>query len=147
MSDELKSIEERIAKARAARMALEEASERRREAARAERLLRIEEQRLADEPRIEEARTAHGEDAVAVIDTDLGAIVVKKPNHLKWNALVAKGEKLNHVDMVGLVKSCVVYPDWPHVDRVLEEAPAAMNVLVGAIAGLATKAAQERAGK
>jgi len=147
MSDEIKALEERIAKARADRAALDEAAERRVEIARLEKLARAEEQALIDAPHIAEAQEKHGVDRTTVVVTDLGAVVLKKPHHLKWNALVAKGEKMTTADLADLVKSCVVYPAWPAVDKMLEEAPGAMGVIVDAVTNLAKGGAKERSGK
>lgn len=146
MSDEVQALQERIAKAKAARGGAEAAEEQRAEIARLEREARIAENALRDDPHVAAARQKHG-DRVSVIDTDLGAVVVKKPHHLKFNEVVSKGDKMTHHDLVGLVRSCVVYPEWTAVDKMLEEAPAALGVIVEAITKLATEGAKARSGK
>lgn len=147
MSDEIKALEARIAKARAERAALDEEAARKAELARLEKLAKAEEQATIDAPHIAEARTEHGYERTDVVVTDLGAIVVKRPHHLKWNQLVSKGEKMTTVDLADLVKSCVVYPTWAAANKMLEEAPGAMGVLVDAITNLAKGGAKERSGK
>lgn len=146
-SEEIKALEERIARARAARAQADAEAEQRAELAELERQAQLEEQAVSDAPHIAAARAQHGEHGVSVVDSDLGALVVKAPNHLKWNALIAKGDKMTHVDIVGVVRSCLVYPDWPRADKMLEAAPGLLPVLIEAITALASSRAKVRAGK
>lgn len=144
---EIKALQERIEKARAARAQADADAERRATIAELDRKARLAEQALVDEPHITAAREKYGPDAVAVVDSDLGAFVVRAPNHLKWNALAAKGDKVSHADLVSMVRSCLVYPDWPRADKMLEEAPAALGVIVDAIVELGRRKATVRSGK
>lgn len=146
MSEEIKALQERIAKAKAARADAEALEEERAEIARLEREARRAENALRDDPHVASAREKYGAKC-AVIDTDLGTIVVKKPHHLKFNEVVSKGDKMAPADLTGLVRSCVVYPEWSAVDKILEEAPAALGVLVDAITTLASEGAKSRSGK
>jgi gamma-glutamyl:cysteine ligase YbdK (ATP-grasp superfamily) len=145
--DEIRALEQRIEKARAARAQAEAEAERAAKVAALERQARLAEQALVDEPHIAAARQTYGVDGIAVVDSDLGAFVVRAPNHLKWNALAAKADKVGHADLVSMVRSCLVYPDWPRADKMLEEAPAALGVIVDAIVQLAQHRATIRAGK
>lgn len=147
MDDEIKALQERIAKARADRAALDEAAERRVEIARLERQARLEEQALRDAPFVAEAREKHGVERTAVIDTDHGAIVVKKPHHLNTKKLAATGDKTTEADVTAFIRSCLVYPEWPEVNKILEDFPGVGGALIDALGKLARGGATERQGK
>ncbi|MBN8609141.1 MAG: hypothetical protein J0L92_01050 [Deltaproteobacteria bacterium] len=147
MSDEITALQDRIAKARAERAALDEAAERAVEIARLEKLARLEEQALKDAPHIAKGRDEHGVERTAVIDTDHGAIVVKKPHHLNAKKLAATGDKTSEADVSAFIRSCLVYPTWPEVERMLEDSPGVGGAIIDALGRLARGGAKERAGK
>ena len=147
MSNEIKALEERIAKAKAQRAALDEAAERAVEIARLEKLARIEEQAVKDAPFVAKAREEHGVERTAVIDTDHGAIVVKKPHHLNTKKLAATGDKTSEADVNAFLRSCLVYPTWAEVERMLEDSPGVGGALIDALGKLARGGAAERSGK
>jgi hypothetical protein len=98
-----------------------------------ERQAVAEENKARDLPHIKKAEDEYGE--IKWHNTPLGAIVVRKPNHLVFNRFMrraqATGDKgMNENDVWRLVKSCICYPSVSRVEDMLEEYPA-----VGAILG------------
>lgn len=145
--DQIKALHDRIAKAKAARAPLDEAAGRRAELALLEREALREENALRDGPYIAEAERTLGVDRIEVVDTDLGAIVVKRPHHQKFNAVMNKGANLTQDDLAGLVRTCVVYPEWEKTSEYLTELPATMVALADAVVRLAGSGAKARSGK
>lgn len=99
------------------------------DAAREERELeekvRLKENAARDLPHVREAEEQYGE--IKAINTPLGAIVLRKPNHLafgKFTRWVNSGAKIDDDAIWRLVKPCIVYPDITRVEEIVEEYPA-----------------------
>jgi hypothetical protein len=99
------------------------------DAAREERELeekvRHRENAARDLPHIREAEEKYGE--IRVINTPMGAIVLRKPNHLafqKFTRWVNSGHQLDDDAIWRLVKPGIVYPDITRVEEIVEEYPA-----------------------
>lgn len=145
---ELKAKRERIAEARRKREAMVAAREKRAEAARLDAELALEEQRLRDEPEIDKAIAEHGPLGIktAVVETPLGAIVVKRPNHLHYKRFLDKASTKTD-DLWALVRTCIVYPDVAKVNAICEEYPALVVTLADACVDLAGHRKSELAPK
>ena len=90
-----------------------------------EEKMRCRENAARDLPHIRDAEEKHGE--IKVVPTSMGAIVLKKPNHLvyqKFSRAINSGKKLDDDVVWRLVKPCIVYPDISRVEEIVEEYPA-----------------------
>lgn len=83
---------------------------------------------------------------VAAIDTRLGVIVVKRPNHLHFRRFQDASEVTTET-LDRLVRPCVVYPSHERFDAMLEELPAVLTELGREVSVLAGMKAKETAGK
>jgi hypothetical protein len=127
MSDEL---EERLAAVRAQRAALAEAA--------AGRLLPSTEEQLANEERClkeDEAFDAfskeHGARAVALIRTEVGAVILRRPHIAAFRKFQDAGG-LTSDTAEELVKASLLYPSKPELDKMLRQLP-------GILTGLASQ--------
>ena len=96
----------------------------------------------ADEVAIAEAEEKYGSKKVAVVYTEVGCVIVKRPNPVSFKRFSDRGQTKT-VDLEKLVRSCLVYPDGDALDKVLEEKPAALVRAANAVAELAGFRAQE----
>ena len=90
-----------------------------------EERVRHKENAARDLPHIREAEEKHGD--IRAINTPLGAIVLRKPNHLafqKFTRWVNSGHQIDDDAIWRLVKPCIVYPDITRVEEIVEEYPA-----------------------
>ncbi len=142
------ALERRIREARAKTAAYKEKGTEREQLRELERRARIEENRARDLPHVQAAEDEHG--AVRVVNTPLGAIVVKRPHHLAFQqfmrrANVEKG--VNEADVWRLVKTCIVYPDASKVEEYTEEYPGVTVRLGSAVVELGNGVVEEAEGK
>lgn len=139
---------ERMAKAQATLDELRGKREARDEAHRRLRKLETAEREAKNETAIAAALEEHGPigQKIAVIDTDLGAIIVKRPNPLVFKRFQSAGS-VKWDDLEKLVRPCVVYPDKGALDTILEDLPATLTRVADAVVTLAGARAQEVSGK
>jgi hypothetical protein len=138
----------RIEELRAKRAALAEAR-RQREIARAPaEQLALEEQGLADDQAIEAAEIEHGPvgKQIMVINTDLGAIIVKRSHPNMFKRFQDKGSTRTE-DLDKLVRHCLVYPQPAEFDRILKELPASLLRCADAVSFLAGVRMEDVTGK
>jgi hypothetical protein len=95
---------------------------------------------------LEAAEKEHGERRVALVMTDEGAVIVRRPHRLNVQKFM-DAEKITSAAMMALVKSCVVYPDKDGFERLLDEQPAALAPITNVALGLAGSGAKALAGK
>jgi len=125
----------------------------------AEALRSLEKVRLAlrDEEAIATAEEKHGQALeygsgpaegrkVAIVRTDLGAVIVKRPNHVLFKRFQDSGEA-NAEEFDKLVRPCLVHPDGATFDRYVEDQPAILGRVAGAVATLAGIRMKELSGK
>lgn len=111
-------------------------------AARAESdlLLEVEtaEREAKDAEAIATAEAKHGRQGkkIAVILTDMGAVIVKRPHHVAYKAFTDL-EEIKSADLDKLIRPCVVYPDASALDKILEELPGTLNRCADAVCYLA----------
>jgi hypothetical protein len=114
-----------LAEVRAKRAALAEAR-RIREEQRAQAEQLVDEVRgLADDEAIEAAENEHGAKKIAVVKTDMGAIILKRAHPNIFKRFQDKGS-MKHEDLERLVRPCLVYPDVAKFDAIMAELPATM---------------------
>lgn len=115
----IKAAREKRAEVERARAEHEELAELRRQAAREEMAAR-------DAPHIAKAEADHSAEKIAVLETMLGAIVIKRPNHLHHKRFANKSDRVSLDDLLAYVKPCLVYPDAQRLEAMLEELPGAL---------------------
>lgn len=95
---------------------------------------------------LEAAEKEHGERRVALVLTEEGAVIVRRPHRLNVQKFM-DAEKITSTVMTALVKSCVVHPDKDAFERILDEQPAALAPIANAALTLAGSGAKSLAGK
>lgn len=141
-------LEARLAKAKAARAELARAREEREERAAKEERVAAEERAVRNEEAIAKAVEEHGPvgRTLAVVDTDLGVVIVKRPHQATFRKFQDAGStKTAAVEQ--LVRPCVVHPSPDQLDRILDELPATLIRLADAVCTLAGMRREEVAGK
>lgn len=83
---------------------------------------------------------------IRIVDTDLGVIIVKRPNHVLFRKFQDEG-KFDTITLDKLVRPCVVYPDHARLDSILDELPATLLRLADAVSVLAGVRKEELSGK
>lgn len=142
------SILERIKKAREKTAAFELENVGREELKELEKKALFEENKARDLPFIQAAEDEHGE--IRVENTRLGAIVVKKPNHLafqKFMRKISSDKGMNDMDIWRLVRPCIVYPDVSKVEEITEEYPGVTVRLGNAVIELGNGVVEDAEGK
>lgn len=137
-----------LAELRAKRAALAAAKEKRDEARSAAELLVAEKQALRDDEAIEqfEAEIGAVDKKIAVIHTDLGAVILKRAHPAMFKRFQDRGDfKTEAVDK--LVRPCLLYPTPAEFDRILDELPATLVRLGNAVSALAGQRSEDVTGK
>lgn len=98
----------------------------------------------------EKAEGPRGKRIVVVDCEDYGVVIVKRPHPVawrKWSEL--DPAKVTTDDFETLVRPCVIYPDvnGGALDKVLDDLPATIGRLAGAVTHLAGARKDEHAGK
>lgn len=100
----------------------------------------VEERMLVEDEAFAKAQDEFGEEAVARVETRLGAIVLKKPSDIlyrNWTETSPKkgGLTFNHCHK--LVFPCLVYPTSAMFEHICKEQPATMNACADEVCLLA----------
>lgn len=95
---------------------------------------------------LESAEKEHGDRRVALVMTDEGPVIIRRPHRLNVQKFM-DAEKITSAVMTALVKSCVVHPDRDAFERLLDEQPAALAPIANAALALAGSGAKSIAGK
>lgn len=135
-------LDARLAAARARRNAAEERRNALAEAEEKRREVEAEERDARDEEAIADAEAEHGPRRIAVVRTDVGCVIVKRPNPVIYKRFRDRGETKT-VDLEKLVRSCLVHPDSNAFDRLLDDVPAALDRAANAVVELAGFRAKE----
>lgn len=144
----IEALQERIRAAKAKTSAFESESRERDELRELERKARFEENKARDLPHIEAAEEEHG--LIKVVNTPLGAIVVKRPHHLAFQKFMRKAgsaKGLQDMDVWRLVRKCIVYPDVTRAEEITEEFAGVTIRLGNAVVELGNGEAEEVEGK
>lgn len=148
IEEEMKELKARDAAAAAALEPIEAQRAQRAELAAYRRAVEAKERAIKDAPEIEKAEAEHGPigEKIAVIETDEGAIVIKKPPPVVFKRFQDKGTTKTD-DFLALVKPCLVYPDQRRLGEILEALPATLSRLADEAVALAGFGRKEVAGK
>lgn len=152
-----KTVEEELAEVRAKRAALTASKAQRDVDAELSALLEREKRALLDDEQIAAAEEKFGQALeygtgpaegrkIAVVRTDLGVVIVKRPHHVLFKRFQDSGEA-NAEEFDKLVRPCLVHPDSSAFDRYLENQPAILSRVAGAVATLAGIRMKELSGK
>ena len=135
-----------LADLRAQRAALAEARRIREEQRAAAEQLIEEKRGLADDQALEAAEIEHGAKKIAVVRTDMGAIILKRPHPVIFKRFQDKGS-LKHEDLEKLVRPSLVYPDAARFNEIMDELPATLLRCANTVSGLAGVRMEEVAEK
>lgn len=114
------------------RAAVEEVEAMEREAAGAEALL--------------EAQTEHGANRVALVQTELGPVIVKAPHAATFRRFADKGSTKT-ADFEKLATPCLVFPDRTRFESILDQQPGVLLRVADRVAELAGVRTKETEGK
>lgn len=138
----------RIREAKEKSNAFEEKAREREELRELERKAILEENKARDLPHVQAAEDEHG--VIRVVNTPLGAIVLKRPHHLAFQRFMRKATSdkgMKEMDVWRLVKPCIVYPDVARVEDITEEYPGVTVRLGNQIVELGNGEVEELEGK
>lgn len=145
---EASELEARLAKARAAREAIDSAALERRNL----ELLRLEveaaERAVVEAEAISALEETHGPigRVIDVVATREGAVVVRRPEAITFRKFQDKAS-FKTVDLEAFVRPCLLYPSREAFDRLCEVVPAALTLAANAVARLGGMGQEEIAGK
>jgi hypothetical protein len=138
----------RIREAKEKSNSFEEKAREREELRELERKAILEENKARDLPHVQAAEDEHG--VIRVVNTPMGAIVLKRPHHLAFQKFMRKAASdkgMNEMDVWRLVKPCIVYPDVARVEDITEEYPGVTVRLGNQIVELGNGEVEELEGK
>jgi hypothetical protein len=138
----------RLEELRAKRAALAEARRARELQRTADEQLADEEQAFIDDQAVDAAELEHGPvgKKIAVVKTDMGAIILKRAHPAMFKRFQDKGS-LKSDDLDKLVRHCLVHPAAAMFDRIMDELPATLLRCADAVSFLAGVRAEDVAGK
>jgi hypothetical protein len=139
-------IRDEIEQLRAKREALAAARLARAEAAAPDEKLAAERLALADEEAMDQAEAEHGKRRVALVQTDLGAVIVKRPHPAIFKRFQDRG-KTNTDALADLIRPCLLHPTLTGFERICEELPATLTRVADAITVLAGFRSDDISGK
>lgn len=148
--EEMKELEARSKAAREQLDAIEADREKRAQLAAERRRVEAEERAIKEAPEIERLEAEHGAigERIAVVETDLGAIVIKRPAPVVFRRFQDAGDAKSKSDtFTSLVKPCVLYPDMKRFNEILDALPATLSRLADEAVALAGFGQKEAAGK
>lgn len=125
-----------LADLRAKREALAAERQKRHEDEAAAAELEAAKRALADEEAIDAAEREHGARKVAVVQTECGAVIVKRPHVNTFRKFQDKGST-DSAAQEALVRPCLVYPTVFEFERICSEQPATLQQVASAVIRLA----------
>lgn len=142
------TVDAKLAAVRAKRALVAAARNARNEQRGAELQLESELQGLADDEAIARYEVEIGPigKQIMVVDTDMGAIILKRAHALKFKKFQDKGQQ-THEAAYMLAQPCVVYPDSARFDVIVDALPATTIRCANAVAVLAGVRSEEIAPK
>lgn len=148
MSDEKEALLQRMKDAKAKTSKFEEDALEREQLRELERKVQFEENKARDLPHIQTVEDEHA--PIRVVNTPLGAIALKRPNHLAFQKFMRKAgsdKGMNEMDVWRLVRPCIAYPDVVRVEEITEEYPGVTVRLGNAVVELGNGEVEEFEGK
>lgn len=104
------------------------------------------EQEVTDQEALLEAESEHGIGKVGVVETDMGIVILKRCNALRYKKFQDLADAKT-LDVEKLIRPCVIYPDKNRFDAICEELPATVLRCGNCIAELAGIKSKDIAGK
>ncbi len=104
------------------------------------------EREAADEEAIAKAEEEHGAKKIDHVNTDLGCVIVKRPNAVLFKRFQDKGQTKSQ-ELEKLVRPCVIHPDHAMLDRIFDEYPATLAAVANCVCILAGVRTEEMEGK
>lgn len=141
MEDANKELKERLAAAKQ-RLRIAEVSREQTEQQALLAQVETEERNAADAEALARAEEEIGANKIAVVHTDLGCVIVKRPNPIHYKRFRDK-ESAKTQDLDQLVRPCVVHPTLARFDAILEEQPATLDRVADRVVYLAGFRAKE----
>lgn len=140
--------EQQLAEVRAKRAKLAAEREARAAATAVEDELARESMALANEEAMAKAEAEHGPlgKRIRALDTDLGVVILKRPDHRHFKRFQDAGQ-VTTLELEKLVGPCIVHPSRERWDEMLTEQPALLMRAGNVVAELAGVRMQETAGK
>lgn len=139
-ADKIKAAKEALQAARSAREAALTPEREARELARLER-------ELKDEAAIADAFSKFGEKGVELVRTDLGVVIVKPCNPLKFNKHQDEGKSDTFTHLALVAGGPLVYPRMTEFEKICEALPLTLLRTVDALYLLAGAQQRDLAGK
>lgn len=140
-----KELEQKLADVRA-RQAAVEAKRAQTELEQLAEQLAKEERALEAAEALSKAEAEHGVGKVGLVETDLGPVVVKRPNHVLFRKF-QDTESIKSIDVEKFVRPCVVHPTREQFDKIVEELPATLMRVANVVTRLAGARTEEISGK
>lgn len=140
------ALSARLAAARARKRKAESARESIASEAALAAQVEAEERAALDEEAIAKAEAEFGAGKIAIVSTELGCVIVKRPNPVLYKRFRDK-ESAKTSDLESLVRPCLVYPDSARFDAMLEEQPATLDRVADRVVYLAGFRAKELSAK
>lgn len=128
-------LEAQLAAIRARRAALAETAQARLTPTLDEQVA-LEARALEEDELLERFQLEHGARAVAIIRTEAGAVIVRRPHIAAYRKFQDRGA-LTSDSAEELVKSCLLHPSKPELDKVLRLIPGVLVTLASACVELA----------
>ena len=141
-----KELEDRLTAARERRRAAEAERESLVEQHALVAQVEAEERAALDAEAIAKAELDFGATKIGIVKTDLGCVIVKRPNPVLYKRFRDK-ESAKTQDLESLVRPCLVHPDATRFDAILEEQPATLDRVADRVVYLAGFRAKEVSGK
>lgn len=129
-------LDARLAAAQAEFEAIEREREARARADEKRRRVEALERDARDARAIAKAEEEIGVGRFAVIKTELGAVIVKRPHHMHYRRFINLAEPKSD-DATRLVLTCLVHPSRAQFDALIEELPAVPVIAASAVVDLA----------
>jgi hypothetical protein len=147
VSDEIKELEERLAKARADRAAVDAKRGERSKLEELRKKVADEERAARDEAAIAAMEEKHGPlgEKIRAVYTACGVVIVKRPHHVLFKRY--QDSKGKAADVQQLIYPCIVHPTTDELDKIIEEQPAELIAIGNAVCTLAGVRNEEVSGK
>jgi hypothetical protein len=135
MTSAADDLEAKIAEVRARRAALADASVAR-QTPTVEETLATEERALVEDEELDRAEEQYGARAVRMVRTEVGAVILRRPHIAAFRKFQDAGE-LTSDHAEELVRSCLLFPSKPELDKLLRQLPGILTQLASVCVELA----------
>lgn len=139
----------RLAAARAAREAIDDERAKKEASAALAAEVEEEERKLANAQAVRDAEEKYGPvgKSIAVVPTDHGVVIVKKPNHVLFRKWRDSDDMTSCAKMEEFITPSVVYPSRAQFGTIIQDQPALIDTVCTQVASLAGFRLKGAAGK